>query len=286
MASDEKNASTPALTVIGYAAFDINICNGNTTTLPGGGAYFAALGASLETDRVGLVTRIGYDYDPGFLFSKVLREGIRIIKTKKTARSIQTYLSSTDLTLRDIRLEWGVAPDLVPSDIPKKWLVPGSSFHIATMPPPQQHAFIVFLRKKCPRAYISIDSDIYLMREKQNKRLIEKNFLIADCVFANRREYELMKPVIDHIGEAVIKYDKDGAIYLKKGKVKHQTGTKRVSAVDVTGAGDIFAGVFLASRINGQTVRSSLKKAASLATRSVTKIGVMHLFGSSNPHNL
>jgi len=75
------------LVIIGYTNIDINVTPSSTTTLPGGGAYFAAIAASRVINSVGLVTRIGKDYDPTFLLSRVLPDGVHISKDKVNARS-------------------------------------------------------------------------------------------------------------------------------------------------------------------------------------------------------
>lgn len=269
---------TPQLVFIGYTNIDINITPKEKTILPGGGAYFAAVAASLFHRPIGLITRIGKDYDPTFLFSRVLREGVCVDNHKATTRSIQTYHSETDPTDRDIRLEWGVSLDLNPDDIPSGWIENARFIHIATMPPFQQLLFIDHVRRRATQSVVSIDTDSFFFKEPELEKQIIENFSRADLIFANRLEYKKLRNTIHQVKETVVKRDKEGAFYLRKGKILHSVSAEEVQPVDVTGAGDIFAGVFLAQRFRNKSIHTCLKTATDIASKSITEPGVKHLF--------
>lgn len=268
----------PQLIFIGYTNIDTNITPTKKTVFPGGAAYFAAIAASRIIQPIGLVTRVGEDFDLSFLKTRVLAQGIRIVSRGKTAISTQMYHSETDLTDRDISVSLGVAPGLTPKDIPTHWLSRAQRIHIATMPPVQQRHFIEFLKEKTPQAKLSIDTDIFLLKEKKTKKLVEENFTLVNTVFANRREYQELKFTIDRLNEAIIKLDKEGALYLKKGHTVFRCPAPVVQAIDTTGAGDIFAGTFLAAQALGTSIKESLKKATETASASVTEVSINHLF--------
>lgn len=268
----------PSLLIIGYTNIDINITPTKTTTLPGGAGYFAALAASLVTRPIGFVTRIGTDFDPSFLLSRVLSDGVHIIRDKPTARSIQRYHSDTDLTQRDISLEWGVAPDLCPEDIPPEWTDSIQYVHIGTMPPDQQNRFLSQIRSSMPNAVISVDTDHYLFSFPGNLEKIQETLRSADIIFLNRTEYTELRDIADAHPFSVVKQDRDGAKILHYGKEACHAPAKSVEPVDVTGAGDILAGVFIASLSKGIPETHALEQAVEFATKSVTQEGVMHLF--------
>jgi sugar/nucleoside kinase (ribokinase family) len=268
----------PELIVIGYTNIDVNITPSTRTILPGGAAYFVSIAASLATQPVGLVTRIGLDFDTSFLMTRVLRDGIHIITDKKTARSTQTYHSDSDLTQRDISLEWGVAPDICTDDIPATWLSSAKHIHIGTMPPKQQQPFLLYIRKHAPQTTISIDTDIFLLSDSENKKIVEHNFEQADIIFVNRKEYAALIDTVNNHPYAIVKEDKDGAKIIKRGNTVVSISNPSVNPVDVTGAGDILAGIFLGNRTNGVDEKASLQSAVNMATQSITKEGVMHLF--------
>lgn len=269
----------PKLVVIGFTNIDVNITPSKETILPGGAAFFVAIAASLYLKNVGLVTRVGNDFDPDFLLKRVLKGGVKLIADKPTARSTQTYHSDTDLTQRSITLVGGVAQDLNPGDIPTGWLEHAEYIHIGTMPPAQQASFLkhVLLHRQ-PRAIISIDTDQFFFDQPTLIPIIENNFKQADLIFTNRVEYQHLKQIVDTHPWAVVKQDKGGAYILQEGKKVAEAAAPRVEAVDVTGAGDIFAGTFLAETIQGNGLQKSLESAVDQASKSVTAEGVMHLF--------
>lgn len=266
------------LLVVGFVANDTNIINDIVKILPGGAAYFAVLAGSLYVKNIGLVTRIGQDFNINILPKGILKQGIKKIKKGKTFRSIQRYFDEKDLTNRDIKIIWGVAKSLSPKDIPLAWLKSAKWVHVATMPPGHQAKFVKFLKQKAPQLKMSIDTDLVFLKDKKNLKIIKDNFKLADLVFVNRREYAILKPFLDKLKSVVVKLDEAGAKYLEKGKIICQVKAKRVKVVEVTGAGDIFAGAFIANQYLGKPIKQCLKIATDLATKSVTKEGVQHLF--------
>lgn len=268
----------PELIFIGHTNIDINITPHSKTVLPGGAAYFGALAASRILQPIGLVTRIGNDFDATFLLKHVLPEGVHKIPDKQSTTSTNTYFSETDLTDRDMKLTIGVSADIVPEDFPREWLRHAKYIHISTMPPLQQYLFIPFLREHAPQAKLTIDTDIYLLKDEAIIKLVEKNLSLADIVFANRVEYKILKETIENGHEAIVKLDEEGALYMKDKKTIADAKAKKVNPIDVTGAGDIFAGTFLAYRTKGESIEKSLQEATNAATESVTKEGINHLF--------
>ncbi len=262
----------PELVFIGYTIIDCNISpTGKKTILPGGGAYFASIAASKMLKPIGLVTRIGKDFDQGLLFPKVLKDGVKIIKSKKSGEATVVYNKADDPTDRDLILDLGISLDLVPEDIPKKWLKKIKYVHIATMPPEKQTPFIAFIRKNSPKAIISIDTDIAFLKDEKMKEIVANNFARCDIIFANRREFNELKDTILKSKDAIIKLDKDGAIYMKDGIEQFKYEAKRIEAVNSTGAGDVFAGTFLANLGKGITIKKSIELATETATYIVSK---------------
>ncbi len=268
----------PKLVIVGYLNIDENNTPAGRTVLPGGAVYFASLAASLFIQPVGLVSRIGDDFDTTFLFNHVLSNAVTVDKDKKTTRSIQTYYSLKDLSKRDLEVIPGAAQDLHPEDIPAEWITKGSFFHVGTMLPDHQQTFVAYLAKKEKRPYISIDTDISFLHGDKYRSIIESNFMACDLVFMNRKEYESLSYLIPRLKEVVVKLDKDGALYIRKGKIEEKVLAQQVDAVEVTGAGDVFAGVFMANKARGKSIKACLEMACDEATKSVVKNGIEHLF--------
>lgn len=275
----------PKLLVIGFTNIDVNITPSKQTVLPGGAAFFVAVAASRYIPDVGLVTRVGNDFDSEFLLSRVIKTGVKFISDKPTTTSIQTYYSDTDLTQRDIELKDGAASDLNPQDIPSGWIENAEIIHIATMPPSQQSSFLKeVIKRKKPQTLISIDTDQFFFNQKELIPIIETNFKKADLIFANRVEYTLLQTLIEKHPFAVIKQDKGGAFVLKAGQKLSAAIAPKVSAIDVTGAGDIFAGTFLAQQVLHKNLSDNLDIAVKQASASVTAEGIQHLFLKNSKH--
>lgn len=274
--------TTPSFVVVGHTCIDINKTPKKETKSFGGAGYFSALAASRAVQPVGLVTRVGGDYDPRFLFSHVESLGVHVIKDKATMCSIQTYHSASDLTDRDIEQIWGVGPDICPDDFPKEWYTSVVHVHLATMPPSQQKQCIDLVRTSMPQATLSIDTDLFLLKDEETIQAVAANFTAADIVFSNRREYEILRDVIDTCPMSIVKLDGDGAYILSYGKKIYSSGAPKVDVVDTTGAGDIFAGTFLANKVIGKSDTECLQKAIKVASESVTHHGIEYLFASTD----
>lgn len=273
-----KEEQRPELAFIGYTAIDVNITPTSRTTLFGGAAYFGAVAASRLVDQVGLVTRVGDDYKISNLMDRVSKKGIMVVSGLETAKSTQIYFSDSDHTDRQILLERGAAASLEGSDIPEEWTSSLKRIHVATMIPSQQSAILEYIKENIPQVKISIDTDLEFLSDPDNLKIIKHNFEQSDLAFVNRKEYSVLRETINAMPEAVVKLDKDGSFYMQEGSIKTKTSAKRVNVVDVTGAGDVFAGTFLACLSLNRSYDEALYEATETATKSVTKEGVAHLF--------
>jgi sugar/nucleoside kinase (ribokinase family) len=99
----------------------------------------------------------------------------------------------------------------------------------------------------------------------------------ADLVFMNRAEGEILKDLIPEIPFVVVKKDAEGAELYQRGGLVRRVSAPRVTVVDVTGAGDVFAGTLLGRIASGQTIVAALQDAVETASLSVTQEGVAHL---------
>ncbi len=255
------------LVVIGHISYDENNTPFGTRTVPSGGAYLVALPASIFSKKIGIVSRVGEDYDLENLKKLGIDlSGLKVISEGKTTRFYHKYKTS-DGSRRDFRPELNVGADLIPEDVPKQYL--NSKFiHIATMPPQQQIKFVNFLKSKT-QSKLSIDTlEQYIQQWPEE---VLDVFLKADLIFVDKREHQL-------IGEMkgkniVIKRGAEGAEYIYEGKTIKAPAPK-IRVVDKTGAGDVLAGVFLTLLARGKEPTFSLKKAVDLASKSVTEFGI------------
>lgn len=111
-------------------------------------------------------------------------------------------------------------------------------------------------------------------------KLIKQN---ADIVFANKEEAKILcdtdnpAAAIEKLAEmcniAVVKLGSEGALIKQKGSETVRIPVNRVTAVDTTGAGDVFASGFLYGQCKKMSMEESGVFAAFLASQVVCQIG-------------
>lgn len=84
--------------------------------------------------------------------------------------------------------------------------------------------------------------------------------------------YSIVSALAEHSKEVVLKLGEAGCIGFANGRVESVPGLP-VSVVDPTGAGDAFAGAFIARRLSGVGFREALEFANALAAQVVMSLG-------------
>ena len=125
-------------------------------------------------------------------------------------------------------------------------------------------------------------SDLFCVeRHKPHLLSLVKNKL--DITFAN--EQEIMSLIESKKIEDVINFSKEvgklivvtrgekGAIAVEKGNVSECGAKKNLNIVDLTGAGDLFAGGFLDGYLNGKSLKESLEKGTEMSSKIIQIIG-------------
>ena len=125
-------------------------------------------------------------------------------------------------------------------------------------------------------------SDLFCVeRHKPHFLELVKNKL--DITFAN--EQEIMSLINTKKFEDVIEFSKKinklivvtrgekGALAIKNDEVVECPAKKNLKIVDLTGAGDLFAGGFLHQHINGKTLKESLEKGTEMSSEIIQTIG-------------
>ena len=125
-------------------------------------------------------------------------------------------------------------------------------------------------------------SDLFCVeRHKQNFLDLVKNKL--DITFAN--EQEIMSLIDAKKFEDVIEFSQEtnklivitrgekGALAIRDHEVVKCSAKSNLKIVDLTGAGDLFAGGFLHGHINGKTLKESLEKGSEMSSKIIQTIG-------------
>lgn len=84
---------------------------------------------------------------------------------------------------------------------------------------------------------------------------------------------EAGKALSTRYGTAVVKLGSKGALLARKGRVVARTSSPATEIVDSTGAGDAFAGGFLAGLLSGLTPEDALRKGCAAGSSAVAQIG-------------
>lgn len=261
--------------IVGDIAWNNNITPTGQKESPGGGVYLASVGASHYSDKVGAVARIGNDFDISLLQRRgVDCQGIKIIPDGKTCRFVATqYADNT----RDIAVDRGVA-EIVETDIFPERYLSAQCIHLATQLP--EHA-LIWLDFFVDHNNISVDSFEPFVADFPE--LTREMFRRAHMIFANEAEWSVMQQYGEEFKDkpVIIKRGKDGAVY-KHGDQTITVPAPQVNAVEVSGAGDILAGAFLAKRAQGVSIEEALVHAVNVASLSVTEFGVEHILSKNN----
>ena len=124
-------------------------------------------------------------------------------------------------------------------------------------------------------------SDLFVERHKPHFLELVQNNL--DVTFAN--EQEIMTLIDAKKFEDVIEFSKKikklivitrgqkGALAIKNEEVFECSAKENLNIVDLTGAGDLFAGGFLHEYVNGKSLPDNLEKGTEMSSKIIQKIG-------------
>ena len=128
---------------------------------------------------------------------------------------------------------------------------------------------------------MSLSDQFCVERHKSQFLDLVKNKL--DITFAN--EQEIMSLIDTKDFNEVISFAKElgkiivitrgekGSIAIKKDEVLECASQENLKIVDLTGAGDLFAGGFLHGHINKLSIKESLEKGTEMSSKIIQKIG-------------
>lgn len=277
--------SGPALIVCGSLTID-NVVRANGEILPqsaGGNAVYAALGACVWSDSVGIVSRCGEGYPEAAL--KVLRDhgvdlgGVRRVegphmmnvafayredggRTRRIPPELlarmderdraRFYDASTRADGHVLLREFAPAGD----DIPPAWLESASGVHCPSIPLVRMVDIARTVRAHRPGGGIWIDVDLpWHDNQEAHGKDASALFPDVDVVLPSEQDFENYRPGAPHDETArgliaqglralVLKLGPNGCrIYSAGEPAAFDIPAVAVDAVDPTGAGDFFAAV-------------------------------------------
>ena len=229
---------------------------------PGGNALFAAIGARLWLNSVGLLTRLGCDY-PSACLGEIEARGIRLGLHPVPARMLHDWaLYEADGVRQFVNHVSSGKNDemtLLPDEIPPEHR-DGQAYHLAPVPTEQQAALVSFLRR--PGRLISLDPHEWWI--KGHEAVLEQLLGQVDFFLPSRLEArqiygadepERAAPALASYGPqvVVIKLGREGSLVYERatGRLTH-VPIYPADTRDPTGAGDAYCGGFLAGYLLSQ----------------------------------
>jgi sugar/nucleoside kinase (ribokinase family) len=239
---------------VGHTSVDhIRNLNGERCQ-PGGAALYAAMGARTICSDVGILTAVGNDYPFGEAFGDFEVTWVKKSKGPSTEFLI-TYDDAWNASYRNVSI--GPGSKITTKDVLEVSKDGAKVIHLAPMNPPKVVKMVKSLRANGRDVIISINSNINYMGGKSNRRAILEAASLSDIFILNNRELHALTG-IDVVSKA-IKSISAKMLVLTLGEigtlVSTSEGTEFIPAlaaitknvVDATGAGDAWAGSFLAS---------------------------------------
>jgi len=260
----------PDLVLAGNLLVD-DIVRADGTTLmgeAGGAVLHAALAASLWGCRVGILSVAGSDY-PAAALETLASRGVDLAGVRRLGRpggrAWLLHEPTARRVLHHLDSPGHAAVSPTPADLPSGWRA-ARGIHLAPMPLERQVELARSLAETAPdvRPFVSLDP-FEIVRDENAARWREP-LAHVDALFAGEDDLRLTGPAAERLGERagdrlrllVLKQaDRGGMLLDRHVAASHRWEARATDVVDVTGAGDAFAGGFLAAWLaTGDAVRS------------------------------
>jgi len=270
---------SPDIAILGHVGYDvIHIDDTEKGRFSGGSAFHTGIGVACCTNEFALVTRVGKS-DKELLGAvsglNCSKHGIKKVDNSSSPEFKLYYSSNNkdDLTKRSVSL--GCGSDISFEDLPSA-LYSARFLHLSASTPEQQLSWLTEIRKeKKIDCKISIDiSEQYI---KDQKDALLKLLPQCDIIFANEKEYELVKKAKISDETVVIKKVSDGSELWIDDELEDEASALDIEAVDPTGSAGVFAGAFLAVHALGHDEETAMDLATRIASKSKADFGVEHL---------
>ena len=301
MPATEQPAS-PTLCAVGDFAWDVVIRTdhalehggdtfGHVRLLPGGSAANAAVWAArcgLATHFVGMV---GADHLGAIAHQDLAAEGVvdHLVDSPHHATgAVAAFVDHTGQ--RSMVSGHGADHYLLPQHLPASVIEAATHLHVTGwsffQDPPRAAAVEAIRRARAGGATVSFDPSAFqLIRQLGVDDFLSLTTSLGiTMLFPNREEGEVLTGRSDPTqvaeqlaqryggAEIVLKQDADGVLVLADGELVHAPGLP-VPAVDATGAGDAFAGAYLARRLRGHSPARAAEFACRVAAHVVANVG-------------
>jgi sugar/nucleoside kinase (ribokinase family) len=261
----------PDLVLAGNLLVDDIVLADGTTLLgePGGAVLHAALAASLWGCRVGILSVVGSDY-PTAALDALASRGVDLTGVRPLGgpggRAWLLHEPSARRVIHHLDSPSHAAISPTPADLPTAWHA-ARGIHLAPMPLERQLELACSLAAGDtePRPFVSLDP-FEIVRDETAARWREP-LAHVDALFAGEDDLRLSGSTTGTLGDLagdrlrllVLKQaDRGGMLIDRHAADTHGWNARAEEVIDVTGAGDAFAGGFLAGWLATGDIPSSL----------------------------
>jgi sugar/nucleoside kinase (ribokinase family) len=278
---------SPDLVVLGNLLVDDLVFPDGRTRMaqPGGAVLYASLGAALFGLPTGLSSWRGLDY-PRTALDALETRGIDLAGLRETQRpGLRTWLLYEGRRRQAIHRLDGpthaeVSPE--PEQLPVPWL-DARAFHLAPMPLEVQRRWLAALGPR-PGALLSLDP--YVLVKEDTLETWRRLLVDVGVLFLSEDDLELSGTAHDprralrrlaggqppgaRLRLALLKRGSRGGVLYDVWEDRFTEWEPRADrVVDPTGAGDAFAGGFLAGWLRGETVQRALARGVVAASFAI-----------------
>ncbi len=237
----------------------------------GGAGLNVALAVRQQGDKPGLLSLVGSDARDllAELEGRVDVSRIKVLDGDSCRFDIQY---SREGVLENIKCDFGVE-SFLNSYLEEAKLIP-AHYHICCREP--LNAKQIILRVKQRGFTFSLD---FIQSSIQQKLEQVKDLLqYAKFVFLNSQELRIWERIcsVDRIATLVVTSSNQPVRVLEFGREVLNQECPPKKFFEVTGAGDVFAGTFLAAQFVGMGLSESVTRAISCSQQSLDNYGVMH----------
>jgi sugar/nucleoside kinase (ribokinase family) len=239
---------------VGHASIDrIRNIHGEKVQ-PGGAALYSAIGAKTVCKDVGILTAVGEDYPFSDIFAEFPYAKVKKIKGKST-RFFISYGKDWNANYRKVSI--GPGSQITTRDVENAVKNGAKMIHLAPMNPPKVENMVKKIKKENRDVTVSINSVIHYMDERANRHSIMNAAALSDIFILNEKELhavtgsEVVSEAIQRIKTKmlVLTLGEIGTVVSYQGSTEFIPAMAAItkSPLDVTGAGDVWAGAFLGS---------------------------------------
>jgi cytidine kinase len=280
---------TPDLVVLGNLLVDDVVFGDGRTRMgePGGAVLYAALGAALWGIRVGVVSIRGDDYPRGPLETMAAR-GIDLAGARPLgAPGLRTWLLYEDRRRQVVhRLDRPSHAEVSPgpADIPTPW-TQARAFHVAPMPLNVQQALVAAMSAR-KEALVSLDP--YLLMRPDSVAIWRTLLSGVDVFFVSEDEDELGEATLREVAGPRTRFllwkrgAQGGRLWDTRAGRSVDWAARADVVEDSTGAGDAFAGGFLAGLLLGDTTEQALERGVVSASFAIADLGAAGLLRATS----